>query len=57
MFGCVALSWFAGKALWREARGTDFEGYVLLISATLILQALLTIPTLREMYKRSGRGV
>jgi hypothetical protein len=57
MLGCVALSWLAGKALVREIRGTDFEGYVLLISLALILQVLLTVPTLREMHKRSGHSV
>jgi len=57
MLGCVPLSWLAGKALMREMRGTDFEGYVLLISVALILQVLLTASTLREMHTRSGRGV
>jgi hypothetical protein len=55
LVGCAAIAWLAGHALWAAINGTNFEGYILLISLGLLVQAALTLMILPGISPRLAR--
>jgi hypothetical protein len=55
MVGCAAIAWLASHALWAAINGTNFEGYILLISLGLLMQAALTLMILPGLSPRVAR--
>ena len=46
MLGCAGLLWLAGRVLVGIVRGNDIEGYILIMAAAILVQAILTFGTL-----------
>lgn len=46
MLGCMGLFWLAGRVLVGIVRGNDIEGYILIMAAAILVQAILTFGTL-----------
>ena len=45
MLGCTALFWLVAKVVLGLAHGGEFEGYIVIIAAALLAQAILTLGT------------
>jgi len=45
LLGCIALFWLVVKVVLGLVHGNEFEGYIVIIAAALLVQAILTLTT------------
>ncbi|HVN93112.1 MAG TPA: hypothetical protein VMT38_05425 [Terracidiphilus sp.] len=57
LIGCAGIGWLGARSFWLAATGVNFEGYILLISLGLLMQAALTLVILPSLSPRMPRRV